>query len=375
VRILFITSVFHTSSSRNLNSYQRVHFLSRKANLTILAAKKSDFSASAQAGTHIINSPLGGKAGLICFSFFWLLGAGRKKTYDLVITEPSLVGVCGFWGKLAGRMKWVVDVWDIPIRCHSSSILSRIRCRITQRVMMLLYRYADLFIVSILPDFELKSFQLPKERMLLLKNAIWPEKPGQSVPPPQPQTSFGILCMRSLYTADMGLDTLSHAFRILSSELEGISLVIVGVIPHELEYQVADLKSLQNVEFHEFVEHGRLLEMIRQASACVIPFKNVPDLAQTYPIKVLEYLSLGKAIVASNIDGIKGMIEHGVNGLLFEAGDHQDLAAKVRQLYQNRNLRDTVSANALKLSSEFDYVTKNTVIFKRLQDVLSQGSP
>ncbi|MEW5802934.1 MAG: glycosyltransferase [bacterium] len=345
--------------------------MSRDADLTILAAKKSDFSSSASNRTHIINASINGKAGLILFSFFWLLVPGKKKKYDMVITEPSIIGVCGFWAKVVCRMKWVVDIWDIPIRCHSKSALLRIKAWLTRKIFKRLYQFADLFIVSILPDFELKEFDLPPEKMLILKNAIWldGEKPARWTC--SNQNSFNILCMRSLHTSDMGLDILSAAFLALQEKLQRISLTIIGIIPEDIKYQVAGLEGLKNVEFHEFVEHDRLLEMIQAASVCVIPFKNVPDLSQTYPVKVLEYFSLGKAIIASDIAGISHMIRNGDNGLLFRAGDYQDLAEKIQQLFHNRTLMDALSKHALESRSEFDCVTKNEVILHKLQHMLS----
>lgn len=373
LKILFITTVSHTNCSKNVDSYHRVYFLSRWANLTILAPKGSDFSSSARPGTRIINSPIKRKSGLILYSLFWLFVKCRRKEFDIIITEPSIVGICGFWGKLVLRAKWVVDIWDIPIRCHSKSNLTKMRCRLERSIFRRLYRFANLFVVSILPDFELKEFGLPPSKMLLLKNGIWLEEArDMNLSSETVQNTFNILCMRSYYTGEMGLDTLSKAFLALNNEIDSLSLTIIGKIPKEVEPQVADLKDLDNVTFYEFVEHEKLMKMIQASSVCVIPFKDVVDLAQTYPLKVLEYLSMGKPVVASNIAGIKRMIDDGRNGLLFNAGDDQDLAEKIRQLYYNKELRNRLSANAPLLDSEFDCATKNKVILERLQFIISQ---
>jgi|GEM_PF-1030500 len=375
LKILHITSATHDMSKKNLNSYQRVHFLSRNAQLTILAKKGADFSVSAQEGTPIITAPLGGKLGLIIFSLFWLPTVGRKQKFDLVITEPSLVGIGGFWAKLTARMRWAVDIWDIPIRCHSESAIMKAKSWLTRKVFKFLYRFADLFIISILPNFELKEFDLPTEKMLTLKNAIWLEEISESTATERcekvtvERKHFDILCMRSRYTADMGLDILAQAFLSLSEELEGICLTIVGIIPQEIRHQVADLEGMRNVRLCGFVDHDRLLDTIRAASVCVIPFRDVADLSQTYPIKVLEYLALGKPVIASRIAGLSAMIEDGRTGLLFRPGDWQDLADKIRKLYHNHQLRAALSANALASRGEFDCVAKNRVILDRLYQI------
>jgi glycosyltransferase involved in cell wall biosynthesis len=48
--------------------------------------------------------------------------------------------------------------------------------------------------------------------------------------------------------------------------------------------------------------------------------------AETFPIATLEYMALGKALVASEVGGVCEQIEHGVNGLLYPAGDIASLS-------------------------------------------------
>ncbi len=54
--------------------------------------------------------------------------------------------------------------------------------------------------------------------------------------------------------------------------------------------------------------------------------------AETFPIATLEYMALGKPIVASNVGGMSEQIEHGVNGLMYPAGDVPALAAALARL-------------------------------------------
>jgi glycosyltransferase involved in cell wall biosynthesis len=368
--VLFITSGSHTPSDRNLNHFQRVYFLSRSTDLTILARKDADFSVSAAPGTHIIRSPWPGKAGLIAYAVLLFL-SGRARQYDIIITEPSILGLLGFLGKHLGGCKWVVDVWDIPIR---SILVPRwivsFRCRLTRNIFRVLFRWADLFIVSILPDFELQEFMIPPGKMLLLKNAIWLDKSrGLAMPVPQ-NKEFSLLCMRSVYTPQMGLDTLAAAMLILREQAPGISLTVIGNIPPHVEPQVSQLRVMATVRFLGFVEHDELTRLIREASVCIVPFHDVPDLAQTYPIKVLEYLEQGKPVVASNIAGMSRLIRDGHNGLLYKADDPVDLANKINLLYENKEFRLTLARNASKLDDNFDCRVKNARIIEALQQLV-----
>lgn len=372
VRVLFVTSASHVPSDKNLNHFQRVYFLSRAMKLTILARRGADFSVSAAPGTSVINSPWPGKAGLMLYAVLLFL-RGESRRHDIILTEPSILGALGFIGKLSGGCRWVVDIWDIPIRCYlSTGRLNQIRCGGVRRIFRLLYRWADLFIVSIIPEFELREFALPHAKMLTLRNAIWLEDSRRRPALSNDPETFNLLCMRSIYTHQMGLDTLADAMRLVHERFPEITLTIIGRIPSQVEYQVASLRGATHVRFIEFVEHDELLGLIGKASICVVPFRDVPDLAQTYPIKVIEYMAQGKPVVASDIAGIKRLLRNGDNGVLFRAGDAGDLAEKIVMLYENRHLCSSLAENAWNLDKDMDCRIKNARIVHELS-LLSGG--
>ncbi|MDH7513963.1 MAG: glycosyltransferase [Clostridiales bacterium] len=373
IKILFITAATHKKHMKNINHYQRVYFLSRWADLSILASKSSDFSLSAYRGTKIFRSFFSHKTASLIYFFWWILVKGCRGNYDIVITEPSIYSVCGFWAKIILNIKWVVDIWDIPIRCQSHLILLRLKTQAQRLFFKLIYQQADYFIVSILPDYELKKFGLPAEKMLLLKNAIWLKDLPQKKFHASSKWPFNLLCMRSGYSIDSGLDILSKAYRNICQDLN-VSLTIVGKIPSKLRSQLDQLKGCPRVYYHDFIEHDRLLETISSASACIIPYKNVPDLAQIYPVKLLEYLALGAVIIASDIGGLARMIKHGWNGLLFRAGDSDDLARQISILYNDPALREKLSLNARDtINKEFDCEEKNRIILSNLEELIKKA--
>jgi glycosyltransferase involved in cell wall biosynthesis len=375
-RVLYICSALPRTSDRNMNYFQRAHFLSRRTDLTILARKGADYSCVVGDDTTFLSSTKPGKGGQIVYALLRCLNPWSKRRFDIVITEPSILGVCGFFTSLLTGSKWIVDVWDIPIRSgKEASKLVRLRFTLIRWLMRLLYRRASLFIVSIVPDQELAYFSIPEAKMLLLFNAIWPEEPPLEVRQAEGDTPFNIFCMRSVFMPDMGLDTLANAFLVLKGEIPGVTLTIVGKISSSASRQIRDIEGMEGVQFIEFVEHMALKKKIRSASVCVVPFKDVPDLAQTYPIKVLEYLSLGKAIVASNITGISRLIDDGGNGLLFRAGDADDLANKILLLYRDEQLRNTIARTAAKYDERYDCRVKNGKIITALQKLAGAPQP
>ena len=373
MKILFITQATHSKHMRNFNHFQRVYFLSRWAELSILAPKGSDFSLSAYNGTKIFRSFFSNSKVTLIYFFWWILAKGHRGIYDIIITEPSIFSLCGYWAKTIFKSMWVVDIWDIPIRCQSNFVLLRLKTKVQRFFFKLLYHQVDYFIVSILPDYELREFRLPAEKMLLLKNAIWLKDLPQIKFPASKKGPFNLLCMRSVYSIDNGLNILSKAYREICQDLN-LSLTIVGKIPSKLRPQLDQLKPCPRVYYHDFIEHDRLLEIISSAFACIIPYKNVPDLAQIYPVKLLEYLALGAVVVASDIGGLASMVKHGWNGLLFKAGDFRDLVRQIRILYNDPTLREKLSRNARgTITKEFDCEEKNRIILSHLEELIKKG--
>ena len=54
------------------------------------------------------------------------------------------------------------------------------------------------------------------------------------------------------------------------------------------------------------------------------------------PLKLYEYLSMGKPIIASAYDDARGLVRDAGAGFLFEGGDTEDLKRALREAYHAR---------------------------------------
>ena len=71
---------------------------------------------------------------------------------------------------------------------------------------------------------------------------------------------------------------------------------------------------------------------------------NVVDYAS--PLKLIEYLAMGRAIVAPDTANIKEILQHEHNALLFNAADDAALRTAIESLMHNVELRDTLELAA-----------------------------
>jgi glycosyltransferase involved in cell wall biosynthesis len=71
---------------------------------------------------------------------------------------------------------------------------------------------------------------------------------------------------------------------------------------------------------------------------------------------LLEAAAMGKPIITTNVVGCKEVVEHGVNGLLCEVKNPQDLALKMKEmlLLSEDQRRLMGESGRLKMEKEFD---------------------
>ena len=167
----------------------------------------------------------------------------------------------------------------------------------------------------------------------------------------------------------MGLDTLAAAFSKIVDEFVDIKLVLIGRVPADLEEQLAPIHELTCVCRIERLEHDALQHKIAAATVCVVPFHDVADLRQTYPVKILEYMALGKPIIASAIAGMSAMIKDGEDGILYRPGDAEDLAEKLRMVMRDPSLRERLSTHALNAAQANDCRRKNERIYDAMEQL------
>jgi glycosyltransferase involved in cell wall biosynthesis len=75
----------------------------------------------------------------------------------------------------------------------------------------------------------------------------------------------------------------------------------------------------------------------------------LPSLWEAFPIALLEAMSMGRAVIGTNVDGTPEIIEAGQNGLLIEIDElEKNLAKAMIQLCEDGSLRIKLQQNALK---------------------------
>jgi len=124
-----------------------------------------------------------------------------------------------------------------------------------------------------------------------------------------------------------------------AKRIPGIRVAIVGGGPAEEE-----LKAMFAGTPTFFTGYLRGKELAQAyASADIFAF---PSDTETLGFVAMESMASGVPVVGARAGGIPDVIESGVNGLLFDAGDRDQFLAQIRGLIENPAERERLAARA-----------------------------
>jgi glycosyltransferase involved in cell wall biosynthesis len=144
-----------------------------------------------------------------------------------------------------------------------------------------------------------------------------------------------------------GVDVAIRAMRYLCAK--SCKLVITGDGPERLKLLdlVKKMGLRERVIFLGEVDHERLFPLLRRSQAVIVPSVPFTGVVEATSLSALEAMTLGKVVIASNLGGLREIINDGVNGFLFEAGNEQFLAELIDRVLNNEELRISIGGRAL----------------------------
>lgn len=162
---------------------------------------------------------------------------------------------------------------------------------------------------------------LPENKIVVKSNFVYPE-PGTGA------GDGGYAVYVGRLSAEKGVKTLLSAWRSLGKE---VPLKIAGDGPLAPTVREA---AAQNpaIQWLQDISHENVFDLIGAAAFLVLP-------SQCYegalPRVVIEAFAKGTPVVASRLGAMAETIDDGRNGLRFEPGNPEDLAARVRWLFSD----------------------------------------
>ena len=158
----------------------------------------------------------------------------------------------------------------------------------------------------------------------------------RAVPWPQYQDGKTNLIFVGRLEKRKGLRYLLEAYGRLKWDMPDLRLIVVGPgTPDKDSYHVLSSQNLQDVEFVGRVPYDDLPRYYASADVFCSPATG----GESFGIVLLEAMAAGKPIVASDIEGFRGVMQHGRQGSLFQNKSVESLASELQTLVLDPDLR------------------------------------
>jgi len=111
---------------------------------------------------------------------------------------------------------------------------------------------------------------------------------------------------------------------------------------------IRDLGLTRSVFVHGKIPHDKMPSVISRSWVCAVPSIPVAGVEEATSLFALEAMACSKAVVASDIGGLKSLIRDGETGLLVEPANVTALASAIVTLLLDRGMATTLGAAARK---------------------------
>jgi len=309
---------------------------------------------------------------------YQVLRLHRKSQFDLVYsTYDCFSAISAAFLKLMG-LKWIADIWDHPELWKETReedikkiLLINVPRVAAFQIVRRALKYADLVISAIHPS-ALAKFRISPQKTFAVTNGV-----DLSITRPiglkRSNTEFRVVYV-GFVMKERGLNLMLHTMAMLKKRIKGLKLILVGDARKEdvayLDKSVKSSGLKAQVAFLGRQDHKKVLNLIEASDVCLYPFPRMETINCIYPVKIFEYMAMGKAIVATKLKGVSEVMRDGINGLLVDPADPREMADAIFRIYENTDLRRVLEANAKKGAEEYDWNIINGKINKMISSLV-----
>jgi glycosyltransferase involved in cell wall biosynthesis len=165
-----------------------------------------------------------------------------------------------------------------------------------------------------------------------------------------------------------GVEFLIKAVRLVVKEIPDVKLFIGGTgkdVP-KLKKYVKRHNLAKNVEFLGFIFEDELNEWYNKVN-CVV----VPSVFEGFGLTAIEAMSCGTPVIATNVNGLKNIIENDVNGFLVEYNDIRSLHDRITYLLGDETKQaEFIKEGKRKVATVYNW----NIILERVLEVYGQFS-
>ncbi|WP_307080100.1 glycosyltransferase family 4 protein [Arthrobacter pascens] len=200
---------------------------------------------------------------------------------------------------------------------------------------------------------------VPEEKVLVALNAVGGAFLAEPLPPAEARVQLGLdpkgqyvgtvsslVTVSSVVTYE-GINDLTSAFGILAPRHPRLKLLIVGggVALPSLKEQARTAGLRERIIFAGRVSRSRAHVSHQALEVFVVPRRDLRVTGSVTPLKPVPALACARPFIASKLPALQEVVSDGTNGLLCNAEDQADLAARLEMLLADSQQRVRMGRN------------------------------
>ncbi len=311
----------------------------------------------------LLKPPLRGRIGALFLFFSQQYVLLKNADVDVVVVRAFnlhfTLPLWLMWRKLMRRPfpKFVLDVRTLPVDVETN-LQGRLRViRFWSSIRIASRHFDGLMMITE----EMKNFLLGTKESSLRKSCVWTSGVNPSLFDPlrcgsmktalQLEQKF-VLIYHGVFSPNRGLQQAIKALALVQNTAPEIRLVLLGKGPaeEELVSLVLALGLEENVILHPPVRHGDVPKYINAADAGILPFPNLDWWNTSSPIKLFEYLAMGKPVIVTDIPAHRSVLNGCACGFFAQDNRPSTLAATILHAMESRKSFDRLGKEARNLA-------------------------
>jgi glycosyltransferase involved in cell wall biosynthesis len=261
----------------------------------------------------------------------------RRRQFDVIQVHIAYTAMIPAFmiSKIAGK--------PYVVTCHGSDIRifgKRAVVRFLQKI-LLLKAFRVVTVSKEINDILIKKYRLSSRSIKIIPNGYDERLIKQLLARPLDNAYRKIPSLIFVGSLREVKDPLNliETFKAVTDRMKNTHLQIVGDGPlrEAVERKINSYKLQDRVTLHGIVPHQRALEIMASAEIYVST-----SIEEGLPTSLIEAMALEKAVVATDVGGVPGVIVDGINGLLVPPRSPEIMAQSIEPL-----LRDLVLAKRL----------------------------
>lgn len=186
-------------------------------------------------------------------------------------------------------------------------------------------------------------YHIPQEKLSCIPNGVTPISSYT-----QPKSQSDNMLYVGRIDKRKGVDFLLDAMKLVQQYNPKITLHVVGEGGERVALEEKTKKNNLPVKFYGYMNESGLQNMYKN-----IFLQVVPSIFEGFGISVLEAMANHTAVIATDTDGIRGIIKNNITGKLVQYGNVYELAENILELHKNISLRNRLVQNASQELSNF----------------------